>query len=501
MVAIIDSLIQAVHLLFTWPTIGWMVLGLLLGIIAGALPGVGASLGMAIVLPLTLPLQGINALILLIGIYSGAMYGGSISAILLNVPGTGGAAATTFDGYPMTRAGKSITALTIAATSSAFGGTISTLTLIALSPFLIEFVLAFGSPESFVIAILGLSMIAVVAKSSLGKGLLSGAFGMLIATIGIAPIFPEQRYTFGMLVLYDGLHFIAVLIGVFAISEMLKLSGEEGGISKSEDYLSGSKFEGVFEVLKHPFKVIKSAWIGMAIGAIPGAGSSIANFVSYAEGMRSSQDPDSFGEGNPEGIIATEASNNGSIDGSLVPALAFGIPGSGATAVLIGGLIMHGLRPGPALFSESLHLTYAMYLSVLVGNAIIFLAGVFVVTRLSSITTINTNIIIPMVTVLAFLGGITLRNNWIDIVTILALGILGYYMVKNNYSIIALVLGVILGPIAEENLHRSLQLSGGSWDIFVASPISLVMIVMLFIILLGPFVSPHLQGLIDTVRT
>lgn len=500
MVDIVSALVEAARLLFSWPTIGWMILGLLLGIVVGALPGIGASLGMAIALPLTLPLQGINALILLVGIYGGAMYGGSISAILLNVPGTGGSAATTFDGYPMTRDGKAVTALTVGATSSAFGGTISTITLIALSPFLVEFVLAFGSPERFVIAILGLSMIAIVAKSSMGKGLLSGAFGMLLGTIGLAPTFPQQRYTFGSLALYEGLNFIAILIGLFAISEMLKLSGEEGGIAKKDFDLSGNKFDGVMITLKHPFKSAKSAWIGMAIGAIPGAGSSIANFVAYAEGMRSSKDPESFGKGNPEGMIATESSNNGSIDGSLVPALAFGIPGSGATAVLIGGLIMHGLRPGPSLFSDSLHITYTMYLSVLVGNVVIFLVGVFVITRFSYITKINTNILIPMVTVLAFLGGLTLRNNWIDILTILVLGILGYCMIENNYSIIALVLGAILGPIAEENLHRSLQLGGGSWDIFFTRPISMVMIVMLIVVLLGPFIGPYLRRIIVTAQ-
>lgn len=493
MTAVIESMVQAAHLLFTWPTIGWMVLGLLIGIIAGALPGVGASLGMAIVLPLTLPLHGLDALILLIGIYGGAMYGGSISAILLNVPGTGGAAATTFDGYPMTRAGKAVTALTISATASAFGGTVSTLTLIALSPFLVEFVLAFGSPENFVVAVLGLAMIAIVSKSSLGKGILAGAIGMLLGTIGLAPTYPQLRYTFGSIALYDGLNFIAILIGLFAISEMLKLSGEEGGIAKSDVDLAGSKLEGVREVYKNTFKSMKSAWIGMGVGAVPGAGSSIANFVAYAEGMRSSKNPETFGEGNPEGIVATESSNNGSIAGSLVPALAFGIPGSGATAVLIGGLIMHGLRPGPTLFSDSLHLTYTMYLSVLVGNVVIFLVGVFVVTRMSRITTIDTNLIIPMVTVLAFLGGITLRNNWIDIITVLALGIMGYYMVRNGYSIIALVLGAILGPIAEENLHRSLQLAGGSWDIFVTRPISLVMVIMLLMILIGPITKGVLE--------
>jgi putative tricarboxylic transport membrane protein len=497
MVAIISSLIEAAGILFSWPTIGWMVIGLLLGIIVGALPGVGASLGMAIALPLTLPLDGINALIFLIGIYGGAMYGGSISAILLNVPGTGGSAATTFDGYPMTRQGEAVTALTVGAVASSVGGTVSTLTLIALSPFIVEFVLAFQSPEYFVVAVLGLGMIAIVARSSIGKGLLSGLIGMLIGTVGIAPTRPVQRYTFGQLSLYNGVNFIAILIGLFAISEMIKLATEKGSISKKETDFSGSKLDGIKLVLTHPIKTAKSAWIGMSIGAIPGAGSSIANFISYAEGMRSADEPDTFGDGNPQGVIATEASNNGSIDGSLVPALAFGIPGSGATAVLIGGLIMHGLRPGPALFSDSLHITYTMYLSVLVGNIVIILVGVLVITRMSYITTINTRILIPMVTVLAFLGGFAIRNNWVDILTILAMGILGYYMVRSNYSIIALVLGAILGPIAEENLQRSLQLSGGSWDIFFTRPISLVMVIMLAMVLFGPVIGPRIRELVN----
>lgn len=499
MVALIDSLMEAGRLLFTWPTIGWMVLGLLIGIIAGALPGIGASLGMAIVLPLTLPLSGIDALVLLVSIYSGAMYGGSISAILLNVPGTGGAAATTFDGYPMTRRGESVTALSISATSSALGGSISLVTLLLLSPFLIELVLAFGSPEYFVIAILGLSMITIVAQTSLIKGLVAGAFGMLLATVGMAPTYPQLRYTFGSLALYDGLNFIAVLIGLFAISEMLKLASEEGSIAKGEFELSGNRFTGIKEVVRKPIKTIKSAFIGMGVGAIPGAGSSIANFVSYAEGMRSSNKPETFGEGNPEGIIATEASNNGSIGGSLIPTLAFGIPGSGATAVLLGGLIMHGLRPGPTLFSEEIHLTYTLLLSILIGNIAIFIVGVFVVTRFSYITTLDTNIVIPMVVVLAFLGGITLRNNWTDIITILVLGIIGYYMVQYDYSIIAFVLGVILGPIAEENIHRSLQLSGGSWGIFINRPISLIMVLMLIVIIFGPVFKPYLQSAIERV--
>lgn len=485
----LDLLFEALVSLFNWPTFPLLITGLIIGIIAGALPGIGASLGMAIILPLTLPLAGIDAIVLLVSVYSGAMYGGSISAILMNVPGTAGAAATTFDGYPMARQGKSTTALSISATASAVGGSVSLVLLILLIPVLIELVLAFGSPEYFLVAIVGLSMITVVAKSSIIKGLMAGGFGMLLATVGMAPTFPQLRFTFQSLALYNGLNFIAVLIGLFAIAEMLKLAEEEGSISKIDVEIGGKRSEGVLNVLTRPIMLIKSALIGMGVGIIPGAGSSIANFVSYAEGMRSSKDSDSWGKGNPEGIVATEASNNGSIGGSLIPTLAFGIPGSGATAVLLGGLVMHGLRPGPLLFTDSLDVTYAILLSILLGNGFILLIGLSLIPRASFITRIDTDSLIPIIIVFAMLGGMSIRNNWVDVITIVVVGILGYYMIQQNFSVIAMILGVILGPIAEENLARSLQISGGSFDIFITRPISIFLVFVLLIILSGPLLG------------
>lgn len=486
----VENIIEAFSVLFSWPLIGWMILAVLIGIIVGAIPGVGASLGMAIVLPLTLYMDRFVALVLLVGIYSGAMYGGSISAILINAPGTGGAAATTFDGYPLSRQGKAMEALAISATSSVFGGSLSLLVLILLTPVLITLVFMFGTPEYFLVAIVGLAMITVVAKSSIFKGLVGGAFGMLLATVGQAPNSPTMRFTFDNLSLYDGLSFVAVLIGLFAISEMIKLSTETGGIAKETSVMSGSLTSGVKTTLQKPVTVIKSAFIGMGVGAIPGAGSSVANFVAYAEAVRASKNPDEFGSGKPEGVIAPEASNNGSIGGSLIPTLAFGIPGSGATAVLLGGLLMHGLRPGAALFDTEIVTTYVMLLSILVGNVVILIFGLFVVTKIGGpITQVNTDFIIPMVIVLSLLGGYTLRQNWVDILTILVLGIIGFYMVKHNFSIIALVLGVILGPIAEENLYRSLQISGGEWSIFVTRPISLLLTLAFVLIIFSPILS------------
>lgn len=496
----VGALTEALGLVLTGQTLLWIVVGLVLGMIGGALPGVGSSLSMAIVLPLTLPLSPANAIVLLVSMYSGAMYGGSIAAILVNVPGTGGAAATTFDGYPMSRQGRAVDALSMSATASATAGFISVLTLLLISPLLIEVVLLFGSPENFMMAVIGLAMIAIVARGSIVKAIIAGAFGLMVTTIGIAPNSPELRYTFGQIGLRNGVDFIAALIGMFAIAEMIKLAGQEGGIADSTIEMSGNSLPGVRETFQHWGTLVKSGYIGMLIGAIPGAGATVSNFIAYGEAMRSSDNPDGFGSGEPLGVIASEASNNGTIGGSLIPTISFGIPGSGSTAVLLGGLLMHGLRPGPQLFEADLHLTYTFLIALLIGNFFILFVGVVFVTRMGRLTQIDTHIIIPMVIVLSMVGGFTLNNNWMDIWTLLVLGVLGYIMVKYGYSVIAFVLGVVLGPIAEENLLRSLQISGGDYSVFVSpsqQPIAFILLVLTVVILLGPFVKPWLERVLS----
>lgn len=486
--AIVEGLTQAMEIVTSGQTPLWILVGLLLGLVFGALPGIGATLGMAIVLPLTVPLDGADAIILLISIYSGAMYAGSIPAILVNVPGTAGDAATTFEGYPLARKGKAINALSVSALSSGIGGLFAVGVLILISPVLVELVLLFGSPQYFLMAILGLSMISVVTKGSTAKGITAGAFGLLLATIGIAPTLPIERYTFDQLALYDGLDYVAVLIGLFAIAEMIVLSEEEQ-VSKAAAGLQGSVSEGIKKTLSYPITLVKSSLIGLIIGAVPGSGASISNFISYGEAMRSSKHPELFGEGTEEGVVATDAANNGTVAGALIPTLSFGIPGSGSTAVLLGGLIMHGLRPGPDLFTTELAITYSVFLALLLGNFIILFVGLVVVPRTGYLTQVDTKVIIPVIVVLSSLGALALRNNWVDVWTIVALGSVGYFMKWYNYSVIAFVLGVILGPIAEENLYRSLSISGGSVSIFLEDPLSLLLIVFTIIILAGPYLK------------
>jgi putative tricarboxylic transport membrane protein len=485
MSAILPTLAEAAGHVLSGQTPLWILVGLVVGIFFGALPGIGATLGMAIVLPLTIPLEGTDAIILLISIYSGAMYGGSISAILINVPGTAGAAATTFDGYPMSKRGQAINALTTAASASALGGFLTIGILILISPLMIEIVLLFGSPHYFLLAILGLAMISVITKGSVVKGLVAGSFGLMLMTVGIAPTVPVQRFTFGSTVLYSGLSYIAILIALFAIAEMIRLAAEDT-IAQEAVTMEGSRIAGLRNAVSHPILVAKSAIIGMLVGAVPGSGASVSNFLSYGEAVRSSDTPDAFGSGIPEGVIASESANNGTVGGSLVPTFAFGIPGSGSTAVLLGGLIMHGLRPGPDLFTTQLDVTYAVLLALLVGSLVIVIVGLTVIPRAGYLTQIDTHVIIPAIIVLSFLGSLALRNNWVDLLTVVLLGFVGFYLKRHEYSVIAFVLGAILGPIAESNLYRSLAVSGGSFDIFVSDPLAIGLLLAIVGILLGP---------------
>lgn len=485
---VMEAFLEGVRIAISWPTIGWMAVGVLVGILIGAVPGIGPNLGMAVALPLTLPLGGTNAIILLVGIYSGSMYGGSVAAILMNVPGTAAAAATTFDGYPLSRQGDASVALSASALSSAVAGFMTITVLILISPLIVSLVLAMGSPEYFLVAVLGLSMITIVARGSMVKGLIAGAFGLLLSTIGIAPMSAEVRFSGGTLVLFDGLDFVAAILGLFAIAEMLKLAGEEGGIAQQGVNTSGNVFAGAKQAIRKPVTLVKSAFIGMFIGSLPGSGASVSNFVAYAEEMRSSAS-EKFGHGEISGVIAAEASNNGTVGGSLIPAISFGIPGSGATAVLLGGLLMHGLNPGPDMFDAELHITYSVFVALFLGNIIILVLGLLLITRMEYLTRVNTEFLIPVIVVLAVAGSYTLRSNWVDVFTVLFLGAVGYYMFMHDYSVIAFILGMVLGPIAEENFLRSLQLSDGSWAIFVESWPSRIIVLMILVVLFGPMVQ------------
>ena len=482
--SVIATFVEGVSMLTDPWTIIALVIGGLFGIAIGSVPGLGPVVGMTVALPFTLLVDPLSAVIGLTAIYGGSMYGGAVPAILLNTPGTAAAAASTLDGYPLSKQGKAAMALSLSAIVSSFGGFISTIIVIIIVINLVDIILLFQSPHLFLVAMLGLALIVVIAEDNMLKGVISGSLGILITTVGLSPATGDVRFTFGQLFLYDGVSFIAGLIGIFAIGEMLVLITKKQ-IAEEGVEIAGDKLEGFRTVLAHPIISLKASLIGMLTGVIPGAGASISTFVAYSEAKKSVDD-ENFGDGDPRGLIASEASNNSTVSGSLIPTLAFGVPGSGATAVLLGGLLLHGIRPGPKLFSTNLDITFALLSSLLIVNVIILVVGSSIITKLSYLTKIDTEMIVPLIIVLGFFGTFEIRTNWFDLLSLPLFAVIGSIMQKYNYSIIAFVLGLVLGPIAEENLVRSLQLSEGTYTIFYSDPLALILLVATIVVLSSP---------------
>lgn len=484
------EVLEAFGILFQPHNILIAVVGFLVGTFGGMVPGVGGALTLALLVPFTLGMGPESAVILLAGAYTGTMYGGGIPAILLNTPGNSSSAAVTFDGYEMAKQGKAVTAISASAAASSIGSFLGGLFLIAISPVLVSFVLLFGSPEFFMLALVGLATVVIASSGSVVKGLIAGAFGALLTTVGSNVIGAEIRYGFGFTELYEGVNLVAAFIGVFALAEMLRLAGQSGSIAGAAE-ITGSRVEGVVQTLRHWFTSLKSTAIGIFIGAIPGEGGTVANFLAYVEAKRSSNDPDSFGKGNIAGVIAPESSNNATISGALVPTLAFGIPGSTTTAILLGGLLLQGLRPGPEMFEENIVVTYTLFGSVMVGAAITLVIGVGFASWFGRVPTIPNGILIPCVITVSLVGAYAAKLNYFHVWQVIFFGFVGYLLIRFGFPIIAFILGIILGPLAEENFYRTYQITGGDvTTAFFTRPLSLAMVVLVVFLLLWPLLSP-----------
>jgi putative tricarboxylic transport membrane protein len=485
-----QTLLSSIQLFFHVNVIISCALGSILGFVIGAIPGIGPAVGVALVIPFSLAFSPEVALTLFMGIYSGAEFGGCVSAILMNVPGTGSAAATVLDGFPMAKQGKAITAISIGTTASAFGGMLSPLVLIALLPFLSKIILLFGTPEFFLLGILGVACIAAVSKETMIKGLICGSFGLMLCTVGIAPVGAQMRYTFGSIYLFDGFGFLPAIIGLFGVAEMLKLiQGKEAGIADVMS-LSGSRLEGVKLTIKYLGTALKSSLIGLFIGLVPGVGGTTASFIAWAEAKRTAKNPETFGNGNPQGVVATEASNNSVVGGSLMPTLLFGIPGSGTAAIILGGLMMHGLRPGRDLFrGQGLVMTEMLLFSLIMSSFFILLVGLSVAPYLSKVTLIRKEILIPTIFILASLGIYIIGNNMFEVVLTLFFGLLGFFMNKTRFPLFPLVLALILGTMIEDNFHRSVGLGGGNLLFFFTKPLCVAIMLIILLLFINPFIS------------
>lgn len=452
--------------------------GVAVGLVVGLLPGLTANLGVALLLPLTYRLDPVPALLLLTSLYTAAIYGGTFSAVLLKTPGTSASAPTAIEGFALTERGEPDAALRIATLASVIGGAASGLALLVLSPPLARLALKFGPAESFMLALSGLTVLAALAADDWPKGLLAGAAGLLLSTVGLDLESGTPRFTFGVQALQGGIGFVPAVIGLFSISQALVLCEEPNRAVQT-----ASRAAGAWRWVPSPREIrlvaptlVRSSVIGILVGIVPGAGADIGAWVSYNEARRTARDPGAFGRGSLVGIAAAEAGNNAVTGGSLVPLLTLGIPGSATAAVLLGALVLHGLVPGPTLFREQAAVVYPVLWGFLVANLAMGLVGLLLGRALVPMARLPRGALVPVVFVLGLVGSYALSGSVWDVYVMLAFGLLGYGMQKTGFHPAALAVGLILGPLAETGLRQSVTLARGSVLVYILErPIALTL--------------------------
>jgi len=459
--------------------------GTFLGVFVGAVPGLNGPIGVALLVPFTFVLSPQNGLLMLGGIYMGSQYGGAITAILLNAPGDVVAVCTAIEGNPMAKQGKAKEALYIAILSCITGGSIGVLTLIFFTPILAKFALKFGPSEMFLIAITGLVTAAFLTAKNVLKGFFGIMFGIILSIVGFDSISGTVRLTFGISQLKSGISLIPVILGLFAVTEMVS------NIGKSSENISEIPLQGiklvtvVHKMLKKWILLIKSAFLGTLIGVVPGTGGAVATFVSYGEAKRTSKHPETFGKGNPEGIIAAETANNAAVGGSLIPLLALGVPGSATSAIMYSAIIIHGLIPGPRLFVNHAVIAYSFIYGMILTVIMMGFIGIAGVRLFTKISTLKLQIIVPTVLTFCIFGAYSIRNDLFDILLMICFGILGIIFRRVNIPGATVVLGLILGPIAEQNLRRAIIIAHAKEvNVIIYMMSSYISIVILLIVVL-----------------
>lgn len=466
------------------------IMGVSLGIAFGALPGLNGVVGVALLLPITYGMSPEHGLVMLGGLYMGSTYGGSVSAILLNCPGTGEAACTALNGSPMARMGKAKEALSYSSLASGLGGLFGIIVMGLFTPVLSKMALKFGPPELFLVCMAGLTVVGSLMGKNIGKGFFSVAFGLILSIVGMDTITCNYRFTFDNLNMQSGLSLIPVSVGFFAIAEMLNMlcdSNESSTVEKSTDsYRIGNSLR---ELLRRWKLVLKSSIIGTMIGVLPGTGGAIASFIAYGEAKRSSKEAHLFGKGSIDGIIAPEAANNAAVGGSFVPLLSLGIPGSATSAIIFGALTVHGLIPGPKLFSEHADIVYALTIGLFLSMIMMVIIGLGGISFFSKILKIKTKYIIPAVLAFSVIGAYSARNSLFDVLIAVVFGFIGLLFKRNQIPIAPSVLGMILGAMAEQNLRRSLTIADAKgvniFSYILLRPISLVVLVLLGLLIYG----------------
>lgn len=467
-----------------------------LGIILGALPGISSTMAIAVLLPVTFGMEVNHAMLFLIGVFISSVYGGSISAILLNIPGTPASMVTQLDGYPMAKQGLGGKALKLALYASTVGGLFGIILLVIVAPLMASVAASMRSPEFAAIAVLGLVMLAYASgKSPLG-GILVGLVGIMIGMVGFDTFTGVARFDYGSVALEAGVDVVTLMLGIFGLSEVLKnLAGANN--PHYEKPQIGNNVLKLVEFLKHWKTTLRGTVIGAMIGCVPAIGSSIAVSVAYAQETRLAKDKSGFGQGNPQGVVAPEAANSSSIGGSFVPMMTLGIPGDTITAVLMGALLMHGLRPGPMLFAENPGFFADVYAALFLGVVATMLIGLILVRWIAKVMSVPPRILMITIAILCIVGAFAIRNSMTDVYIMVFFGVVGYVLHLLRLPAAPLAFGLILGPILEENLRRSLLLSRGDWSVFIERPVSLGILIVTALVVLLPLIKP----LIDKLRS
>ena len=466
----LENLTEAFFLFLSFENIFVIFLGVLIGTVIGAIPGMTTPMGVALALPFTFTMHPVTGILLLLGVYKGGLYGGSITAILLKAPGTPAASCTVLDGFPMAQRGEARRALDMALYASCFADFVSNLSLILLTGFLASFALRFGPPEFFTLIVFSLTIISGVSGDRLSKGIVSACLGLLLATIGLDIIYGTERFIFGEYELMAGLNFIPVLIGLFALPEIINhyAKKDEGLVPTGALGKVGASFAEFRRCFK---SILRGSLIGVVLGAIPGIGGAPSAFLSYSEARRTSKNKDNFGKGEIEGVAAAEAGNNGVAGATMIPLLALGVPGDVITAVILGAFMIHGLKPGPVMFEQNLTMIYAIFIGIMLSSAYLFVIGKFSIRTISRISDVPNNLLYPIVLVLCIFGAYAVNNSLFDILVMACMGIVGFAMLRLEVPAAPFLIAFILGPLLEDNFRQALLLSDGSYGIFFRNTI------------------------------
>lgn len=474
------------------------VAGVAGGTIIGALPGLSATMAVAVLVPLTFTMEPASALIMLGAIYTGAIYGGAYAAILVNTPGTPSAIATTFDGYPMARRGDGDLAVTLACIASVTGGLVGALFLLTLAPPLAKVALRFGPVEYFWLAVFGLTLIAALAEGNTLKGLIGACFGLLLSTVGVAVVGGDIRYTLGSVQLLGGIEIVSGLIGLYCIPVLIDLVSTPDPHLRVTGQSRGFRLAEALRISwRHKLNLARSSVIGTLIGILPGAGGSVAGLVAYSEARRSSRQSDTFGHGAAEGVQATESANNATVGGGFIPTLVLGIPGTPPDAVILGALLIQGVRTGPTLFSQGGSVVYTFIYGLLLATLLMLPLGLLIGRyAYQSIITLPKAVLVPVIAFMCVIGSYAIRNNITDMLIMLALGVLGWVLARFGYSASPIVLGLILGPIAEQGFVQGYLIGNANGNVlgeFFGRPLALAIIALTLLSLLYPLLAKRLR--------